>query len=139
MTGDPSPSAGSRADRTRGVVAWGLFLAWAAAIWTLSSRGDPYRDLGLEHPLPDKAVHLLAFAVGGFLAREAVLPWTRPPSWLSAWIVCAAWGLVDEWHQGFVPGRSAEAGDLAADAAGALLGAVVHRLTFPRGLVRPSL
>ena len=33
-------------------------------------------------------------------------------------------GLVDEWHQGFLPGRNAGMGDLAADLLGALAGAL---------------
>ncbi len=33
-------------------------------------------------------------------------------------------GLVDEWHQGFLPGRNAGLGDLAADLLGAVAGAL---------------
>jgi VanZ family protein len=34
-----------------------------------------------------------------------------------------AYGVTDEWHQSFVPGRSADAIDLVADAVGAGLAA----------------
>lgn len=34
-------------------------------------------------------------------------------------------GMLDEWHQGFLPGRNAGLDDLAADVLGALVGAAV--------------
>jgi VanZ family protein len=43
---------------------------------------------------------------------------------LGAWAIAVAYGVTDEWHQSFVPGRSAELRDLAADAMGALLAAI---------------
>jgi VanZ family protein len=36
--------------------------------------------------------------------------------------ITIVYGVTDEFHQSFVPGRSADAYDLAADAAGALAG-----------------
>ncbi len=40
---------------------------------------------------------------------------------LAAWLITAAYGVVDEWHQSFVPARMADVRDVAADAAGAAL------------------
>ena len=41
---------------------------------------------------------------------------------------CFLYGLSDEWHQSFTPGRSVEAADVMADILGATLGAF---LTIP--------
>ena len=67
-------------------------------------------------------------------------PWGRPD--MAAFIFALVFGLSDEWHQSFVPGRMADGWDLLADAAGALLGAAgycwrygaraVPGPTFPR-------
>jgi uncharacterized protein YfiM (DUF2279 family) len=76
-------------------------------------------------PAPwDKLAHLLTFAVVGLAAGLA--------GGLRGWrmvLCCLAGALLvggmDELHQMYLPGRSASWSDLAADAAGGLLGAVV--------------
>jgi hypothetical protein len=87
-------------------------------------------------PAPwDKLAHLLTFAVVGGAAGLA--GGTR--GWRMA-LCCVAGALLvggmDELHQVFLPGRSASWSDLAADAAGGLLGAaalaVLHRLAGGR-------
>jgi VanZ family protein len=46
-------------------------------------------------------------------------------------LLAAGWGLLDEWHQSWVPGRNALAWDVVLDAAGAatflLIAEVVRR------------
>lgn len=74
-------------------------------------------------PAPwDKLAHLLTFAVVGMAAGLAC----SMRGWRMA-LCCLAGALLvggmDELHQIFLPGRSASWGDLAADAAGGLLGA----------------
>ena len=78
--------------------------------------------------LSDKHVHFLAYAslaalccralVRGRYARLGVVQLWQ------AWAIATAYGLTDEWHQAFVPGRSSEALDLAADALGALVAVI---------------
>jgi VanZ family protein len=41
---------------------------------------------------------------------------------LAAIALTTAYGMSDEWHQSFVPGRTADITDLRADATGAILG-----------------
>lgn len=74
-------------------------------------------------PTPwDKLVHLTVFGVlaaaigcanGSHSGRAALL----------AFACALAVGVVDEWHQAYLPGRSAGLDDLAADALGSALGA----------------
>lgn len=118
-------------------VAWACFVAWAAAVWWLSSRSRPATDLRWPWETPDKVAHALEYAVGGFLARAALAGTTacrsgRASPTLAAVLLCAAWGFVDEIHQGFVPGRMTDPGDLAADTAGAAAGAALHAFVVLR-------
>jgi VanZ family protein len=87
-------------------------------------------------PAPwDKLAHLLTFAVIGMAAGLA----GGMRGWRMA-LCCLAGALLvggmDEIHQIFLPGRSASWADLAADAAGGLLGAaalaVLQRLMGER-------
>jgi VanZ family protein len=87
-------------------------------------------------PAPwDKLAHLLTFAVVGLAAGLA----GGMRGWRMA-LCCVAGALLvggmDELHQMVLPGRSASWSDLAADAAGGLLGAavltVLHRLAGER-------
>jgi len=105
-----------------------LFVAWLPAalymllIWTLSSR---QLNLPLDKiPWQDKGVHAVEYALLGACFAHAVwISWPRRGvrGWLSAWLFATSFGLLDELHQAFVPGRSADVLDLAADALGAAL------------------
>lgn len=46
-----------------------------------------------------------------------------------AFLFSFLYGLSDEWHQSFVPGRQVELGDLLADGIGGFLGGMI----FTRG------
>lgn len=75
----------------------------------------------------DSAAHAAEYVVLALLLLRALAraDWRRV-TWaaaLSAIALAVAYGLVDEWHQSFVPGRSSEWRDVIADAAGASLGA----------------
>ncbi len=98
-----------------------------AGIMVLSSRSE----FPIEAPFSwfDKIVHLAEFILlGGAMAfavfgRAVVLRGRRSyrlAAWL--WVAGTGLGLLDEVHQMFVPGRSADAGDAAADALGVALG-----------------
>ena len=49
-------------------------------------------------------------------------------------IFCCLYGLSDEWHQSFVPGRDATVGDVLADACGAICVLIVFQLRWKRRL-----
>jgi VanZ family protein len=93
--------------------------AWAALIFWLSSRADlpsvPFAFEGI-----DKLEHAGAYGIFGLLLLLA-LDWPRPRAAVLAVGLAALYGITDEWHQSFVPGRQCDPFDWLADAAGALL------------------
>jgi VanZ family protein len=104
---------------------WGPALAWAAVIFTFSSFSKLPSPPGL---LTDKHAHL---GVYGVLAVLLVWGLTdRAPArttWKTVLVAVAlatAYGVSDEFHQSFVPGRDVSGLDLAADVAGAAIAAI---------------
>lgn len=106
-------------------MSWGPAAGYMVLIWVVSSFQDV--SIPMERvPLRDKGIHALEYAVLGFLVTYAVRrTW---PSWRYLLVAAVAfglttlWGLLDEIHQAFVPGRMADVLDLLADASGALVG-----------------
>jgi VanZ family protein len=89
-----------------------------AGIFYLSSR--PGNEVGLPAPW-DKLAHFLAYALLGFLLARG-LDGRR-----AAFGIASLYGLLDEFHQSFTPGREVSLGDFLADALGAALGAFLAR------------
>lgn len=87
----------------------------------------------LEVTPPDKLLHCAAYGVFTFLALAARIPGRLEP-W-SAVLLAVAHGAAVEGVQAALPWRTAEWSDLAADALGAALAAVVWRLTVRRPMV----
>ena len=100
-----------------------LALLWASVIYYLSSQ--PGIDVPALFPGQDKLFHLMAFGLLGFLAMGAVKPVKKRFKLWQALLVIALvslYGLLDETHQYFVPGRTTELYDVIADTVGGLLG-----------------
>lgn len=107
-------------------------LLWAALILILTSiPGSRIPVLPFRHF--DKIVHLAIYGVLGWLTARA---WANGSRVTAAALVAIAlvscFGAFDEWHQQFIPLRSMELLDWAADTTGAAIGAVlafadVHR------------
>lgn len=74
-----------------------------------------------------KAAHFTEYAILGFFTARAMKLSNLSP-WLSI-LACALYAGTDEFHQSFVPGRSAEIKDVALDTAGATFGAMIYILT----------
>jgi VanZ family protein len=71
--------------------------------------------------------HFAAYAGLGILTVRALSRGFRRLSWiaiLGAVVISTLYGLSDEYHQRFVPGRTFELLDLAADCAGSIAGAL---------------
>jgi len=125
-------------------IAWLVLAGYCLVIFIQSALPTP--DMGPDFPFQDKMTHLAAYAVMGFLACRAwaSLPWPRGTLaiCLAGFLFAVLFGLSDEWHQSFVPGRTADRWDVVADGLGALLGTGIHawrrragtapRHTFPR-------
>ncbi len=80
----------------------------------------------------DKVVHLILYGTLSFLIARALddpaKAHHRLRAFLSGFLFCVAMGAADEWHQLYIPGRSAEVADWMADSAGGLVGAVAWML-----------
>jgi VanZ family protein len=74
----------------------------------------------------DKSLHFAAYAVLGvlLLRARAGAAWGGITSGaaVGAWTLAVLYGATDEWHQSFVPGRTAALDDWLADAVGAFVG-----------------
>jgi VanZ family protein len=123
--GSPPTVTGDRAGaEKRRLRTWLLVAFWAAVIFGLSSLpGSRIPSVRFAHF--DKVVHFALYAtLGALLGRALGQRWPRS-FWkvlAAAWVLAVAYGASDEIHQLFVAGRSADPADLAADAAGALVG-----------------
>jgi len=98
-----------------------LALAWMGWIFYLSNQ--PSLDLPALFPHQDKVMHFGFYGVlGVFLLGAMVMPphgFGRPAALLAA-AAASLYGISDEVHQMFVPGREADVLDWLADTAGAL-------------------
>ena len=76
----------------------------------------------------DKLLHCLLYAVLGLAALMALPPLFRQQRPLLASslvvLICFFYGITDEFHQSFVPGRNCDVFDVLADASGGVLAAV---------------
>jgi VanZ family protein len=96
------------------------------AIFVVSGTSSPPR---LPSSVSDVAAHAVAYAVLGVAMLWAVtggnLSRITAGGALLAVLLTVFYGVTDEIHQSFVPGRTPELRDLAADAVGAGVGAAL--------------
>lgn len=113
--------------------AWVPALLWAALIFAVSSRSTVPgpRIEGL-----DKVLHLGAYTVLG----AALAHGTRASALRTTWGVALGllYGITDEIHQSYVPGREPDVADWVADALGVLLGTFLHHRWLARRGESPS-
>jgi hypothetical protein len=135
---------------TRPALLWGPPVVWMAAIFGVSSMSD---ISGLPGQVSPPAAHFGEYAVLALLlvrafagGRLAGVTWR---TLAAAVVVSTAYGVSDEWHQSFVPGRAAELTDVVMDAAGATAAAgaawawsIINRFSRsrrePDGVHQPS-
>src|SRR5687768_13007493 len=96
-----------------------------AAIFLVSAQSQAPMPSGMS----DVSAHVLAYAGLGLLVIRAVsggMPnVVTPRSAFAALAMTVAYGVSDELHQMFVPGRTAEMKDVFSDATGAVLGIIL--------------
>lgn len=141
MTINPDGPGGRRCwGLTRAVELWVGVPQWLrmllpvaamATLWWLSSREPEPRPESTARALFHNSMHVVAY---GCLAGSVWLAWTRAQvashhafRSRGAWLIATLYGVVDELHQSYVPGRACSAADLASDAIGAALAVVLLR------------
>jgi len=94
-----------------------------------------------EADVSDKSLHFLAYLTLTFLIWFAVsgdkkVKWRRAAPWMVLFVIIV-YGILDEWLQNYVAGRSCDVRDFFTDLAGALAGLILSSfLTFwPAGLL----
>ena len=106
---------------------WAAVALWLALQVTLTSLPGKAIPVALPHPL-DWAGHFCLYGgLGALIARAAAL--RRWPLRRLVWaaVLLSTWAALDELHQLFIPGRSAEVSDWLSDTLGASLGLYVGR------------
>ena len=107
------------------IVAWLPALAWATFIFWLSAQSYPPTP-GPEFPFKDKVGHLGLYVI---LASLLLLPLRYrlrlplPKAAVLAILLTSAYGASDEFHQRFVPRRTCDVWDWAADTTGGIVAA----------------
>jgi len=105
-----------------------LFISWAATIFYLSSLSR-IASPNLFH-FQDKFIHAIAYAaLSFFLAGALQNIWLKEgrKKLLITCLIVILYGITDEWHQYYTPGRHADIYDVIADAVGAVLGVWLFR------------
>ena len=106
--------------RLPALVRWAGVAAGMALLWWSSARTPQPAPYNPVWSYVGNAAHFVAFAglaAACWLAMPAQLAVARIDT--SAWLLAVGYGLVDEWHQSWIPGRHASAVDLVTDAMGA--------------------
>ena len=104
---------------------WGPVIVYMALIHTESSMSNPPEPPGIS----DKVLHFGAFGGLALLSLRAlagatwrgVKPWTL----IGCVMITLLYGVKDEWHQMYTPGRTSDVMDVAADLSGGLVVAIV--------------
>jgi VanZ family protein len=115
-------------------------LLYAAIIFLLSARSDPFHFLPHGLTLQDKLLHAMEYAALGALLVPGLRKVGLTPrgALLLAVALASLYGATDEFHQSFVPGRDSDVLDWVADTLGAAIGAAMataatRALRRPRG------
>lgn len=115
----------------RKVFPWLLVLAWMAIIYLFSDQPFSGREtekiFGLFNIPVRKSGHLseyavlfiLCFRACGATIKTGIL--SRFPL-IASFLISVLFAFSDEWHQSFVPGRSATFSDVLVDTVGTLIG-----------------
>lgn len=105
----------------RRIVVWGPVVLWMGVIFFLSGQSRlPKFPLAVPDTFGEVAGHLLEYAVLAVLVHRALRLAGRvrhPAVW--AFVISVLYGITDEFHQTFVPGRDGNPVDVVVDGVGA--------------------
>lgn len=111
---------------------WPALVVWLLVIFGLSSIPNNFQES--DSPIPaDKIAHGIEFAVLGFIVAGVATRRVGAGSVVAAaaaLLFSTAYGITDELHQEFVPGRDVSRTDLLADIIGGAVGAAVALWLF---------
>lgn len=105
------------------VIIYGVFIFFVSCV--------PGKDVPSLFLYQDIVFHFLEYAVFALLINRAIkgccarLARFKRLSWVLA--LAFTYALFDEFHQSFVPGRTASVFDIAIDAIGSLIGGLLRR------------
>jgi VanZ family protein len=103
---------------------WFWPAALAATIFLASSRSQVAAP---DVPGIDKIAHFFVYGLfGTLLARVSTVARLRPLGMYTAVVLASIFGISDEFHQSFTPGRSVELADWLMDTGGAALAVLVY-------------
>jgi hypothetical protein len=127
--------AGSRFPQT-----WWPVALYACVILTATSIPSDRLALVGDLAVSDRWAHMLLYVPLAMLVfsrlRHVYSALPLPYLAVATVLLCTAFGVLDELHQLFIPGRFCDAADVAADMAGALVGAGASLLLL-RLRIRP--
>ncbi|MFA5317897.1 MAG: VanZ family protein [Patescibacteria group bacterium] len=111
-----------------------LIFSWMLMIFISSHISAPPEDLTYQKKLIDytydKSMHLILYGMLAWLIvyflREFKIKYRY--IFYIAVITAYLYGITDEWHQSFVPGRGVSYWDLVFNVIGAMFGFIVYRL-----------
>ncbi len=124
---------------SRFVKVHGATVLWAVLIFALSSVTslEPM-DIGFR--FQDKLAHFLEFGVFGFLLQRSFNQFygNRFKGYLLVFIGATFYGVLDEIHQSFVPGREADVSDFLADTIGIIVAQVIFWMSDRKNFFRKN-
>lgn len=116
----------------RGLDPWAPPVVLMAITWFLSSQSSLDSGLGLADLIGRKLVHATGYGVLCLLWWRALRTRLSMAGAIGAALaITVAYGAVDEYHQTFTPGRVGSPIDVAIDATGATVAALLIRRRAP--------
>ncbi|MEW5758180.1 MAG: VanZ family protein [Candidatus Omnitrophota bacterium] len=109
---------------------WLPFFIWSGFLYYLSSR-PAYFFPKTNIPFSDKIVHVFEYIVFSILLFRALKAYIKNFKYIFIIFIVlyctVVFGMIDELHQAFVPGRNAAMPDLVSDMLGAIIGITLIR------------
>lgn len=115
---------------------WAALVGWMALIFFLSGQSRLPDLIGGWPQFQDIAGHFVAYGVLALLWRWVLAGSgaAHPGRW--AFVLTLLYGLSDEFHQSFVPGRYPDAFDILTDLFGASVGLLAFTARTRRNIVK---